>query len=218
MWNKEDRLICEEEYADDFVIRIYADDSPESPREWDNVGKLCCFHSRMNFPNEGNITIEEAKEIEADKSGKYICLPVYGFNHGMFAVSTEPFSCPWDSGKLGIIYIEVKEGLKRMWGDKAKRLSKKRREQILECMKHEIETYNQWLIGDICGFEAYHIIKDDEGCDNGDEEFVDSCWGFYDEKDAISEAKSAIDYFIEKRLPLFKDQLEKDFVNEKETV
>jgi hypothetical protein len=26
------------------ILRIFADENPESPREWDNFGKMICFH------------------------------------------------------------------------------------------------------------------------------------------------------------------------------
>lgn len=38
----------EEEYRG-CTIRIEQDDNPESPREWDNVGTMVCFHDRYNL-------------------------------------------------------------------------------------------------------------------------------------------------------------------------
>lgn len=35
-----------------YVIHIHADDSPESPRDWDNLGKFYCCHSRYSLGDE----------------------------------------------------------------------------------------------------------------------------------------------------------------------
>ena len=46
-----------------------------------------------------------------------------------------------------------------------------------------IDSWNTYLSGEICGY-----VIDDDG---------DSCWGYYEEKYAIQEAKEQIDYLIQ---------------------
>jgi hypothetical protein len=40
-------------------VRIVHDDSPESPREWDNMGKMACWHRRYNLGDEQPDTDQE---------------------------------------------------------------------------------------------------------------------------------------------------------------
>jgi hypothetical protein len=70
-----------------------------------------------------------------------------------------------------------------------KRVSKKMRAKIEKYLTGEVETYDQYLTGEVYGF----TIEKGE-----DEEHVDSCWGFYGYNDdyMISEIKSAIKYDI----------------------
>jgi len=62
------------------------------------------------------------------------------------------------------------------------------RKRVMEIAKSEIETYNMYFRGDIYGYR----IEDE----NGDE--VDSCWSYYGTEDAITEAKSTVDYQTQK--------------------
>ena len=37
---------------DDVRLSIYLDESPESPREWDNLGTMVCAHRRYSLGDE----------------------------------------------------------------------------------------------------------------------------------------------------------------------
>lgn len=95
-----------------------------------------------------------------------IWLPVYMYEHSGVSISTSPFRCPWDSGQLGIIYATIEKAKK--WFD-FKVLTKKRRQQIVEALKSEVETYNYYVSAEVYGFR----IEDADG------ETIDSCGGFF---------------------------------------
>jgi hypothetical protein len=99
-------------------------------------------------------------------SKKYIWLPVYMFDHSGVALNTTGFSCPWDSGQVGIIYAS-KEEIAQEFG--VKRFTKKKVAQFNSYLEAELEVYSQYLNGDIYGYE----LTDDDG------DIVDSCYGFY---------------------------------------
>jgi hypothetical protein len=64
------------------------------------------------------------------------------YEHGGIAVSTKPFSCPWDSGRIGFIFVS-KEKLRKEYGVKritASLVSKAKCRLITE-----VELYNQYL-------------------------------------------------------------------------
>lgn len=168
-----------------YSISIYQDDASESPREMDNLGKIALFHKGYSLPNEEGISIEQAQRIERDKK-RYLSLPVYGYDHGMLTISTSPYSCSWDSGKLGIIYVSREDARKeygRLYSKKA-----------LNLLNAEIKVYNQYLIGEVYGYK----ITDPSGNE------TDSCWGFYGdyEGELMCQAKSIIDYTEKQSLPL----------------
>jgi hypothetical protein len=165
-----------------YTYTIEQDEVFESPREWCNLGTMACFHKRYRLGDEHNLSIEEVQEIADSKD--YISLPVYMYDHGGITINTTGFSCPWDSGQLGIIFVS-KEKVKEEYG--VKRISSKMYKRIEQYLKNEVATYDQYLRGDV----YYYVIKDEDG------EIVDSCGGFYGEEDCISEAESQVKWLHE---------------------
>lgn len=145
------------------TLKIIRDTCPENPREWCNLFKMALFHRRYSLPNDDKISMEEAKEIFEDDA--YISRRVYGYDHGGLTINMQGFHCPWDSGQLGIIYISKADYL-REYPDA--NFDEACLQKIYEHMLAEVETYDQYLLGDVWGFEATY--------DDGSE---DSCWGFY---------------------------------------
>ena len=164
------------------TINIKHDDCAESPRTWDNLGTMICFHRRYDLGDKHNIDHNDYNsfdEMEKAIEKKYdaVVLPLYLYDHSGITISTSPFSCNWDSGQVGFIAIS-KEKAREEYGWKA--ITKKRKELLTLYLEGEVETYDQYLRGDIFGYEIL----------NSDGEIEDSCWGFYGEESAIEEAKA----------------------------
>lgn len=170
-------------------VRIVADSDVESPREWDNLGTMVCAHRRYNLGDQGgmrealdliykHLSDKQLNEMEFDAShvpdieqaleatGQAIMLPLYLYDHSGITMSTGRFSCPWDSGKVGFIFVS-KEKVRSEYDWKL--LNKQRIEKIQNYLIGEVETYDQFLRGDVWGFE----VLDEDG------EVKDSCWGFF---------------------------------------
>ena len=159
------------------VISIVHDIDTQNPRnEWDILGTITNSpHSRYTLGDKAMDT-EEMESI-FDNTKEYIALPVFAYIHGGTCLNTTGFSCPWDSGQSGIIYVS-RESVRKEWG--VKRISPKLKNKIEEVLKSEIETFSQYLSGEVYGFE----IKDSSG------EVIDSCYGFYGLDCCIEEAKA----------------------------
>lgn len=99
----------------------------------------------------------------------------------------------WDSGQVGWIYA-TEEDAKTNWGIEnwnetterdGKTITYKEFSEIL--LRGEVETYDQYLTGDVYGFKLIKktpktwVNKEDptEEEEEIDEEEVDSCWGFH---------------------------------------
>lgn len=183
-----------------YDIKIYYDECPESPREWDNLGIMVCFHRRYSLGDSHNFN-EPEDFIEFVRENNPIVLPLFLYNHSGISMSTRSFigrahHAEWDSGQVGWIYVE-KEKIKKEYG--WKKLTKKRREKIIQYLIGEVETYDNYLTGEVYGF----MVEKD-----GDD--VDSCWGFYGDeglKCMIGEAKTEIDFDIQRRRKKHFDQV-----------
>lgn len=165
------------------TLSIEQDDSPESPREHGGLSKMVCFHRRYQLGDKHDLTIEEAKALYPKMQKEGVALPLYLYDHSGIGMSTSntqyPFNCPWDSGQVGFIYADRKMILEMFGKEK---LTKGMKEACLSNLQKEVETYNQYLQGDVYGY----VIKDEQG------DCIDSCWGFYGEEDAKEQGASAL--------------------------
>ena len=174
-----------------YEIRIERDIDPINPRtQFDNLGTMLCWHKQYHLGDEGHPYQETTKNCDSwDEVGEVIhehedicvLLPLYLYDHSGITISTRPFSCQWDSGQIGFIYV-TKERVRSSYG--VKRISGALRTIVEACLKAEVEEYDKYLRGDVWGYEIV----------NEDDEVVDSCWGFYDEAYCRKTAGEAFDW------------------------
>lgn len=152
-------------------------DLDESPREWDNVGTMVLNHQKYDLPNEADINTDgfkSWKEIEVylrKEKKAFIIFPVFMYDHSGISISvskTYSYNCRWDSGQIGFIYC-TKEDIKK------EKFTKKKAEK---CLIQEIDTYNDYLTGNIYEFVLYEL-KTCKCCSHIEEQVLDSCGGFY---------------------------------------
>lgn len=161
-----------------YTVRIERDEDPMNPRrEFDNLGTMVCFHGRYDLGDKHDFSMDEAREIAESKD--VITLPLFLYDHSGITISTSPFSCPWDSGQVGFIFIE-KDKVRDEYGWKV--ITKKRRAQIEKYLTGEVEEYDKYLTGDVYGY----IIEDPDG------EVIESVWGFFGYDYVVQEAKAAV--------------------------
>lgn len=171
-------------------VRIIADDNPESPRQWDNVGKMVCWHRRYNLGDEQpresageflrNLAAEHVKANDVDRISDehiarildkhFIILPLFLMNHSGLSISTSSAtfracdSAGWDWGQVGIIYCTKERGISECTTV----------ENAENYLRGEVKTYDKYLTGDVYGF-----IVEALDYESGDWEEIESCWGFY---------------------------------------
>jgi len=201
-----------------YRLKIEHDCDPQSPREWDNLGTMVCWHRNYYLgdeqpsedPQEYRLCLaerckpgfEERLELELERMTRkipaqygtqayrdaareinaysdacidavldkhYISLPLYLYDHGGITMSTGSFACPWDSGQVGFIYVSIAK-VKAEYGWKV--LTAKRRKQIEQYLRNEVQTYDHYLTNNVYGF----TVEQWDGAGWGNEH---SCWGFF---------------------------------------
>ena len=174
-----------------YITRTYYDDDRESPRTWDNLGTMIIFHNEISgdkhdykFHDYDSWDEQEKDIIKRENVG--VILPLYLHNHSSMTMNTTGFGCPWDSGQVGFIFISKKKMLEEYGG---KIVTQKLKEKVEGYLKGEVETYDQYLRGDIYGYRVFKV-------ENGEEEELDSCWGFYGEEECMNEGVSIMEYYI----------------------
>lgn len=184
------------------VVQFVPDEvGADSPRNWDNLGKLMLKGGRHIGHNEHdsfNITalvawsdgmdVEQAQSFIQSNDAWYelseirsmfaefnreiaVIRQVYRYEHSGVAYNTSGFSCRWDSGKVGVIFA-LKSDVRNNFN--VKRVSKKLVEQVEKILDAEIESYSHWANGDVFGIKLFESMTDYISNDESD-----SCWGFY---------------------------------------
>lgn len=180
-----------EEIYKGYKIKIFQDDSPFDPRENDNLGKMICFHRGYSLGDKHNMTCEQAKELI--KKDNIYFLPLYLYDHSGITMRTHPFSCPWDSGQVGFIYVS-KKAIQRNF--KIRKVTQPYIDKAIKILEAEVKEYDDYITGNCYGY----VIEDE----NANE--VESVWGFIGNYDSncLAEARSYIDNAsnIQLQLPL----------------
>ncbi len=166
-----------------YKISFYQDEDSESPREWDNLGKMICFHRKYILGDKHNMRVEELEAMMQRKD--IVSLPLYLIDHSGISINTVRFSdCDsqkWDWGQVGHIYVDL-DTIRKEYN--VKHVTKNKRDLVLKVLQGEVENYDKYLRREVYGY----IITDSKG------EQTDSCWGFYDEfENTLKECQQIID-------------------------
>jgi predicted DNA-binding transcriptional regulator len=191
---------------------IYNDTNPESPREWDNVGTMVAFHKRYDLGDDVDIKSDmfnswaELEEYLVKEKKAVIVLPLYLYDHSGLRMKVGSFQgllpqghAEFDSGQVGFIYATAKD-IKDNLG--IKKITKKALKKAEKVLKGEVDTYDQYLMGDVYGYKIVEEVpvsvttKYPDGSKKTtktiEDKDVDSCWGFYGREYVIEEVNSIL--------------------------
>ncbi len=169
-------------------LEIHCDEDPQSPREWDNLGTMVCWHTRNNLGDEQIVrsdfsSAEEVRKHIESENDVAVILPLYLYDHSGLTMNTTGFDCHWDSGQVGWIYVTMEKAISEFSEPPEKTttaLQKNYDEWLAKIQKilvGEVATYDQFLQGDVYGFIIREANCPTCGCDGKDS--GESCWGFF---------------------------------------
>lgn len=124
------------------------------PREHTNLGVMVCFHSSyelgdIQVPAIRNSIKEYVEDLEIVTS-----LPLFINDHSGITMNTTGYSCRWDSGEVGLIYI-TKEDLDRVGLPHDTNI-----DTLQKYLKDEVLEYAHYLEGSVWGYKlAEKIVK-----------------------------------------------------------
>lgn len=147
------------------TLNVDIDITPLHPRkDFDNLGVMACWHRRYDLGDKNSYPTSQDFWDDAElQEDIFVKMKVYGYDHGGITISSTPFSCPWDSGTLGLIYATKTDVLKE-YGD----LSDETKKKVTERLEGEIKDYDNYLTSDY----YYFTIEDENG------KVIDSCGSF----------------------------------------
>ncbi len=137
------------------TLKIVLDDSgtAESPLSWDDAIIFAVLHQRYINPaqKQGLNSVEEIESFGIEHAEEYKAFPLFLYDHGNVSYSINSFACPWDSGRIGSIFL--------------KRSEFPNPEKAAQSI---CEEYTSWANGEIYGY----VVEGPDG------EERDSWWGF----------------------------------------
>jgi hypothetical protein len=170
------------------TITIDRDEDPENPREWGNIGTMICFHNRYDLGDKHDYNPDnydgwdELKAAIEKEEDAVVMLPLGLYDHSGITMYVSSQHDTWDGGQVGWIIATRKSVMENY---NVKRITKKILAKVEKHLRAEVEVYDNYLTGEVYGYSTD----------------TDSCWGYFGDdglKEAIREAKSAIDYQLEK--------------------
>lgn len=165
-----------EEYKG-FTIKIERDEDAQSPDDGDDGLFLVHYHRDCWIENKKIVTEDEVRQFyqEGKMVPGYWMFPVSAYIHSGVHLFLGTHTSPWDYGGWDTSHVGCVLASKKEW---------RLRKLAMKCAEGLIETWNQYLSGDVWGYTI--------------EELDDSCWGFYGHDDCLQEAKDIVDYHVRK--------------------
>ena len=179
-----------------YKIDITRDENAWNPREDDNLTTMVCFHKRYSLGDTHNVssdTYESWEEMEEAIRAEYPVVaikPLFMYEHSGITIATSPFSCRFDSGRLGFVMITT-HGLMKMCGH-----TDFTEAELDKMLEDEVKQYDSYLRGDVYEYSIYEVQKCNLGHEH--EELLDSCGGYYDEDEARVEAEGIVKVYEER--------------------
>lgn len=163
---------------------IEYDEDCEAPYADDDGVRIVILHRKYSNPSkECGTTPDEVQAWCEENAGEWFIAPLWMYEHSGVALragASNPFSCQWDSGGVGIVALKRSE-----WG--RQELAEPEREAaLLDYAKGVAEIYGRWMNGECYG---YSIVDPRDASYDGD-----SCWGYVGLENVQEAAKDALEY------------------------
>jgi hypothetical protein len=142
---------------------IYHDGDVEQPFAGDDAVRIVVLHRRYIDPSGGECGLDpdEVAAWQRENAPNWFTIPLFLYDHSgtiFRAGHSNPFHCPWDSGRIGIIALRRAD-----WAD-----GEASDDALAEYAQAVTNAYTSWANGDCYGYVL---------CDSTGNE-CDSCWGF----------------------------------------
>ena len=185
-----------------YTIKLESDDDPINPREdYESCfGRMICFHRRYKLgdphtygtpydvvlaltnKHEDELGVNPNDDLGDGSAYNIVWEPLYLYDHSGITMAVTPFSCRWDSGQVGIIYVTYDKLRKEFGLAEGAAISVEQIAQAEETLKAEVAEYDKYISG-----QAYRMIIEKNG------EEIDSCGSLLGSDYAMQYAKEAID-------------------------
>jgi hypothetical protein len=163
-------------YARGLRAEIVHDPDAEPPYADDDAVRIVVLHRRYADPAHGACgrDPDEVRQWERENAHAWFTIPLFLYDHSgtVYRVGeNNPFQCPWDSGRVGIVALR-----RGAWGD-----CHPTDTELAARAQTVAAIYTAWANGESYGC----VLRDGSG------EELSSCWGFIGRDAVIAGASAA---------------------------
>ena len=171
----------------EYTLEVMVDQCPESPRSWDNLCTMVCWHKHYDLGDKHDYDgIEDffqtlCKEVLGKgyhetgdlywqdmlkmlkESDLIVIKAINMYDHGGITVSTSdgyPYNDRWDAGMVGFIYV-TKQTIFKECSYAEEEAWKDIAEDFI---KAEMEVYDHYCRGDVYGYKLTKRVTEQETC------------------------------------------------------
>ena len=177
----------EEKKIGDYILKIFPDEPHDSPDDWGNDDVFVVFDHRDFSVERDGFKARDIWEYMMDNPNKvlydgYHVIQCYAYIHSGVVLSVGDHCFPdarWDVSSTGFWLVKKQKGT---WT----------REQALKSAEGLCTVWNQYLCGDVWGYEVCKITKCELNHEH--ETHIDSCWGYYGIESCRQEGTQTLEY------------------------
>ena len=161
----------------DYVLTLDYDIDPMDPMEGDGQWRLVSFNRNSihyDKPDKWARVVDAGRVIPANgglmtkqRVGLFFFLDYYEHGLGAYSIHGGGVQCQWDTSKYGGVLV---------WEEKPSNMGAKTLADRRKDAEGFLETYNNWMNGQVYGFKI-DVADHEEATEDAAD---DSCWGFYE--------------------------------------
>ena len=186
------------------------DQDATNPREWeDNLGTILITPSKSHWVANRDSAVDISiprgndpfkhwenlchKQLKLKKSEIAIAYPITKYEHGAISLSLG-YKSGFDYTVSGFIYV-TKAQVRECFG--VKRITKGILEHAKSCLQSELDMLTAWLNGECYGWCIKEYALDDDGLEWEEVGTIDSCWGYFDQEQAMGDMKDMLGHLTQ---------------------
>ena len=186
------------------------DQDATNPREWeDNLGTILITPSKSHWIANRDSAVDisiprgnnpfkhwenlQREQLKLKKSEIAIAYPITKYEHGGISLSLG-YKSGFDYTVSGFIYV-TKDQVRECYG--VKRITKGILEHAKNCLQSELDMLSSWLNGECYGWCIKEYALDDDGLEWEEVGTIDSCWGYFDQEQAMGDMKDMLGHLTQ---------------------
>jgi len=177
-------------------LSVVYDECPESPREWDNLGRMLCWHNRYSLGDKHDYKTPQDFYDSDEYKDIVVKFPLRLYDHSGLSMSTTkdyPFNDQWDSMQIGYIFV-TKEHMAKEYGKDWEANGKL--DNATQVLLGQVETYDKYLRGQVFGYILEKVVACDS-CHHIDYDVEHSCFGYYAISDIANDVPDEFKEMVE---------------------